>query len=63
MDSDESIPPSRLGIDSWAPLKVYKYGLWFQGFKTFGPSETIGGKAALLNKYIKYIKEIEITAG
>jgi hypothetical protein len=20
--------PARLGIDSWAPEKVYKYGLW-----------------------------------
>ncbi len=23
--------PARLGIDSWAPEKVYKYGLWEGG--------------------------------
>ncbi len=24
----QSYRPARLGINSWAPLKVYKYGLW-----------------------------------
>jgi hypothetical protein len=55
-------PPGWESIPGLKGSTHCKYGLWL-GFKTFGPSETIGGKAALLNKYIKYIKEIEITAG
>jgi hypothetical protein len=49
--------PARLGIDSWTPEQVYKYGLCIQSLLTYVCSK-LGGTFNTLCGIIKYMKNM-----
>ncbi len=59
-----SYQPVRLGIDSWAPWKVYKYGLWIRKRESKSQPDTSGESALfhqVRNINDKFISQFPVT--